>query len=179
MTDPHLKMIRDVSPSAHGCEDCLRIGGLWVHLRVCLTCGHVGCCDSSPHRHARQHFHHSRAPDHPVFRAGRGLALVLRARSIGVRCRPGTKDPLCADLACNPSTDGKPPGIWLEEFTLPYDLIRDAVLGALGQGPPIRAHGGCRGQSDHGTKPADGARDSCATAGLLAASAPHRTLCLR
>lgn len=45
-----------------GCEDCLRIGGRWVHLRMCLTCGHVGCCDSSPHRHARRHATESRHP---------------------------------------------------------------------------------------------------------------------
>ena len=66
MTDPHLKMIRDVSSSADGCEDCLKIGCLWVHLRVCLTRGQVGCCDSSPHRHARQHFHRS---GHPIIRS--------------------------------------------------------------------------------------------------------------
>src|SRR5687768_17647151 len=53
--DPHLKMIRPVTPSAEGCEDCLRIGSTWLHLRLCLTCGHVGCCDSSPNRHARHH----------------------------------------------------------------------------------------------------------------------------
>ena len=46
-----------------GCEDCLRIGGWWVHLRLCLTCGHVGCCDSSPNRHARRHAH---AIGHPI-----------------------------------------------------------------------------------------------------------------
>jgi uncharacterized UBP type Zn finger protein len=66
MADPHLNMIRDVVPSAGGCEDCLRIGSWWVHLRLCLTCGHVGCCDSSPHRHARQHFHHS---GHPIMQS--------------------------------------------------------------------------------------------------------------
>jgi hypothetical protein len=43
----HLDQIRDVTPSAEGCEDCLKIGGTWVHLRECLICGHVGCCDSS------------------------------------------------------------------------------------------------------------------------------------
>lgn len=52
----HLDRIHEVTPSAEGCEDCLRIGGSWVHLRLCLTCGHVGCCDSSPDRHATQHF---------------------------------------------------------------------------------------------------------------------------
>jgi hypothetical protein len=40
-----------------GCEECLKIGGQWVHLRECLICGKVGCCDSSPHKHATKHFH--------------------------------------------------------------------------------------------------------------------------
>lgn len=39
-----------------GCEDCLKIGGWWVHLRVCLSCGHIGCCDNSPNTHARKHY---------------------------------------------------------------------------------------------------------------------------
>ncbi|MFG2192074.1 UBP-type zinc finger domain-containing protein [Streptomyces sp. NPDC048639] len=54
--DPHLSMVRPVEPrTPEGCEECLRLGSTWVHLRVCLTCGQVGCCDSSPHRHARGH----------------------------------------------------------------------------------------------------------------------------
>jgi uncharacterized UBP type Zn finger protein len=63
---PHLVEIRDVVPSAKGCEDCLRIGSGWVHLRLCLTCGHVGCCDDSPNRHASEHFH---ATGHPMMRS--------------------------------------------------------------------------------------------------------------
>ena len=59
----HLDQIHDVTPSANGCEDCLRIGSWWVHLRMCLTCGHSGCCDSSPNRHARKHVHES---GHPI-----------------------------------------------------------------------------------------------------------------
>src|SRR5688572_29129842 len=55
-----------VTPSAKGCEDCLKAGGVWVHLRLCLTCGHVGCCDNSPSRHATKHFH---ATKHPVIRS--------------------------------------------------------------------------------------------------------------
>jgi hypothetical protein len=43
----HLDQINDVEPSAQGCEECLRMGDTWVHLRECLICGHVGCCDSS------------------------------------------------------------------------------------------------------------------------------------
>lgn len=53
----------DAAPSSEGCEDCLRIGSSWVHLRRCATCGHVGCCDSSPMRHATKHV---KADDHPV-----------------------------------------------------------------------------------------------------------------
>jgi uncharacterized UBP type Zn finger protein len=48
------------------CEECLRIGGQWAHLRLCLTCGHVGCCDSSPNRHATAH---ARSSQHPVIRS--------------------------------------------------------------------------------------------------------------
>ena len=58
----HLDQIHDVVPSAKGCEDCLRIGSWWVHLRICLTCGHVGCCDSSPNRHATRHAHQTQHP---------------------------------------------------------------------------------------------------------------------
>ena len=62
----HVSSIRPVTPSAEGCEDCLATGDSWVHLRLCLTCGHVGCCDSSPNRHARKHFHKNR---HPIIRS--------------------------------------------------------------------------------------------------------------
>jgi hypothetical protein len=60
---PHIEHIQKVTPSAKGCEDCLKIGARWVHLRLCRTCGHVGCCDDSPNRHATKHFH---ATSHPV-----------------------------------------------------------------------------------------------------------------
>ncbi len=53
----HLNEIKNVEPSADGCEDCLKTGDFWVHLRLCETCGHVGCCDSSKNRHATKHFH--------------------------------------------------------------------------------------------------------------------------
>jgi uncharacterized UBP type Zn finger protein len=55
-TCKHLSQIREVTPSARGCEDCLRIGDSWVHLRLCEICGHVGCCDSSKNKHATKHF---------------------------------------------------------------------------------------------------------------------------
>jgi uncharacterized UBP type Zn finger protein len=62
----HLSQIAAVTPSAAGCEECLKMGSAWVHLRLCLVCGHVGCCDDSPNRHASQHFRSTR---HPVMRS--------------------------------------------------------------------------------------------------------------
>jgi CPA2 family monovalent cation:H+ antiporter-2 len=59
---PHSSVVHPVVPSAAGCEECLRTGDAWVHLRVCLSCGHVGCCDSSPNRHARSHFEGAEHP---------------------------------------------------------------------------------------------------------------------
>jgi len=67
MVCPHVAMIRPVRPrTPQGCEECLRLGSPWVHLRLCLTCCHVGCCDSSPNRHARRHAH---ADGHPIVRS--------------------------------------------------------------------------------------------------------------
>jgi uncharacterized UBP type Zn finger protein len=61
--DPHLAMVRPVLPrTPQGCEECLRSHTAWVHLRLCLTCGHVGCCDTSPMRHARAHAASQRHP---------------------------------------------------------------------------------------------------------------------
>jgi Zn-finger in ubiquitin-hydrolases and other protein len=54
--------VRAVKPSALGCEECLKLGMRWLHLRVCRTCGHVGCCDQSPGRHATAHFDQTRHP---------------------------------------------------------------------------------------------------------------------
>jgi hypothetical protein len=63
----HLNYMQAVLPSSPGCEDCLRAGRRdWIHLRLCMTCGHVGCCDSSPGRHASKHF---RASGHPIVRS--------------------------------------------------------------------------------------------------------------
>ena len=60
------EMPRHVQRPTPGCKECLEIGGRWVHLRICLTCGHVGCCDSSPNKHATKHFH---ATAHPLIRS--------------------------------------------------------------------------------------------------------------
>lgn len=58
--------LRELPPSVEGCEDCLREGGKWLHLRICLTCGHVGCCDDSPSRHATAHHNET---SHPIIRS--------------------------------------------------------------------------------------------------------------
>jgi uncharacterized UBP type Zn finger protein len=58
--------ITDVPDPVAGCEDCLAEGSTWVHLRMCQSCGHIGCCDNSPRRHATAHFH---ATGHPIIRS--------------------------------------------------------------------------------------------------------------
>lgn len=62
----HTNQIQDVTPHTRGCEECLKSGDSWVHLRLCLTCGHVGCCDSSRNKHATKHFQGTR---HPIMRS--------------------------------------------------------------------------------------------------------------
>ncbi len=62
----HTDHIQPVVPGTQGCAECLAQGDRWVHLRICMTCGHVGCCDSSPNKHATAHFH---ATGHPVMRS--------------------------------------------------------------------------------------------------------------
>ncbi len=58
--------VTELPESVEGCEDCLREGGAWMHLRICLECGHVGCCDSSPGRHASRH---AATRSHPLIRS--------------------------------------------------------------------------------------------------------------
>ena len=58
----HLKFVLTDIPKTKGCEECLAIGDTWVHLRLCRTCGHVGCCDDSKNKHATKHFHSTRHP---------------------------------------------------------------------------------------------------------------------
>src|SRR5258705_12163142 len=72
-----------------GCRDCLAIGGTWVHLRMCQSCGHIACCDSSPHRHATAHAHSSR---HPIARSaepGEDWSWCYLDRVAFVITRPG------------------------------------------------------------------------------------------
>ncbi|MGD0677419.1 MAG: UBP-type zinc finger domain-containing protein [Polyangiaceae bacterium] len=62
----HFNQMKKVEAKTHGCEECLRTGDSWVHLRLCMSCGHVGCCDSSKNKHATKHFHATR---HPIMRS--------------------------------------------------------------------------------------------------------------
>lgn len=62
----HLGAVADVSPSGQGCVECLEMGSRWVHLRLCMSCGHVGCCDNSPQRHATAHH---RSTSHPLIQS--------------------------------------------------------------------------------------------------------------
>ncbi|HET9182824.1 MAG TPA: UBP-type zinc finger domain-containing protein [Candidatus Angelobacter sp.] len=62
----HLQHPKIITAKTHVCEDCMKTGDTWVHLRLCMECGHVGCCDSSKNKHATKHFHSSK---HPVIRS--------------------------------------------------------------------------------------------------------------
>src|SRR2546425_919784 len=67
----HLKLVETarrtpIEPGSRGYQECLASGDSWVHLRLCMGCGHVGCCDDSPNRHATAHFH---ASGHPVIKS--------------------------------------------------------------------------------------------------------------
>ena len=66
MACKHLKSTKARTTHAKGCEECLKIGDTWVHLRLCMECGHVGCCDSSKNKHATKH---NQATQHPVIRS--------------------------------------------------------------------------------------------------------------
>ena len=65
-TCTHLDTILEVPPSGNGCVECLKTGGRWLHLRRCTHCGHIGCCDQSPGKHATAHFHET---THPIIQS--------------------------------------------------------------------------------------------------------------
>lgn len=65
-TCTHLSDLPNVPPTGTGCAECLEMGGTWMHLRACVECGHVGCCDQSPNTHATKHFH---SLGHPLIRS--------------------------------------------------------------------------------------------------------------
>jgi len=62
----HLDQVKITTTNKHVCEECVLTGDTWVHLRLCLICGHVGCCDSSKNKHATKHFH---GGGHPLIRS--------------------------------------------------------------------------------------------------------------
>jgi uncharacterized UBP type Zn finger protein len=62
----HKDQIQPVTANSIGCEECQKMGDTWVHLRLCLTCGHVGCCDNSKNKHASKHFQET---GHPIIRS--------------------------------------------------------------------------------------------------------------
>ena len=76
----HLNQIKITTTKTRVCEECVKMGERWVHLRLCMECGNVGCCDSSKNKHATKHF---RATKHPLMRSiepRRGVGVVLRGR---------------------------------------------------------------------------------------------------
>jgi len=92
----HFAQIHAVQPhTTEGCEECLALGGEWVHLRVCLVCGHVGCCDQSPGKHATAHFHSTHHPVIQSFEPGEDwgfcyaddLMVEPMPRGVGTRLR--------------------------------------------------------------------------------------------
>uniref|UniRef100_Q027V9 UBP-type domain-containing protein n=1 Tax=Solibacter usitatus (strain Ellin6076) TaxID=234267 RepID=Q027V9_SOLUE len=62
----HLSEVKFTTTDKRGCEECMKMGDSWVHLRLCMECGHVGCCDSSKNKHATKHYHRVK---HPVVRS--------------------------------------------------------------------------------------------------------------
>ena len=73
----HLDQIEVVTPSGNGCQECLELGDTWVHLRLCMSCGHVGCCDNSKNKHATKYF---AATAHPNTGRNKSSANVVNLR---------------------------------------------------------------------------------------------------
>jgi CPA2 family monovalent cation:H+ antiporter-2 len=98
----HVEGATAVLPSAGGCESCLRMGESWIHLRICLACGHVGCCDSSPNKHASKHYAETGHPMMVSAEPGEAWAwcfvdqLEMRTRA-PVEARAGDADPVAAE----------------------------------------------------------------------------------
>ena len=107
--------ITELPDTIAGCEDCLAAGGVWCHLRICLSCGHVGCCDSSPGRHASAHAAATGHPLDPLGAAGRGLVVVLRRQRHAAHPRRDRRaeHPAVADglLVLRLVTDARNPGM--------------------------------------------------------------------
>jgi len=86
---------KPVTPSGRGCKECLEAGGEWVQLRLCMSCGHVGCCDSSPNKHATKHFHRTQHPVIQAFEPDADWAYCYPDEITidGVEALPGEKPP--------------------------------------------------------------------------------------
>src|SRR5580692_7108834 len=93
MSCHHLQGLVPTPARTEGCEECLKQGTPWVHLRLCLSCGHVGCCDDSPGRHATRHFHQSHHPVMASFEPGDQWACASSMRS-SCLCRSSSY-PIC------------------------------------------------------------------------------------
>ena len=104
-------------PSGAGCAECLATGGWWLHLRRCAECGHIGCCDSSPGRHARRHFHHAHHPIITSYEPGESWFYDYSSESMieppSVSLAPPTSHP--ADQP-TPGPAGKVPPDWMSQL---------------------------------------------------------------
>jgi hypothetical protein len=101
----------EVAPSGTGCAECMKAGGWWLHLRRCAQCGHIGCCDNSPHQHATKHFH---ATGHAVIRSfepGETWFYDFRSKQFfdGPALHPPMSHPLDQPV---PGPKGKVPEDW-------------------------------------------------------------------
>ena len=101
-----------VPPSGIGCAECLEGGGWWMHLRRCASCGHVGCCDTSPAQHATAHFH---ATGHPVIRSFEpGEEWFFDYRTSRMVSGPELAPPACHPVSQPvPGPEGRVPSDWL------------------------------------------------------------------
>lgn len=102
-------------PSGTGCVECLEQGGWWFHLRRCATCGHVGCCDFSPARHARTHFHEAGHPLVQSFEPGEDWFWDYRREKMtrGPLLAPPTSRP---DSQPAPGPEGAVPTNWRDRL---------------------------------------------------------------
>lgn len=101
----------EVAPSGTGCVECLQAGGWWLHLRRCAECGHIGCCDNSPHQHATRHFHETGHAVIRSFEPGESWFYDYRSNDFfdGPELQPPSSHPLDQPV---PGPRGKVPDDW-------------------------------------------------------------------
>jgi DNA integrity scanning protein DisA with diadenylate cyclase activity len=112
----HIDQIQAVTPRTNGCEECLQTGAEWVHLRLCLTCGHVGCCDDSDNKHASAHFH---ATHHPLIESleyGEGWRWCYVDESL-----------IPLEIDESEARSGESKGLMTENIVLPISTTTDAL----------------------------------------------------